>query len=107
VDEPMLLLEMKAKPFYWVCNEVVSFPRESNIKRPYNTKHAYTFGKFKGHFHDNKVYTQKNKCSEHQLLFKNMFSLLESLVKVRYAELEIIAKILLPFSDGEIVKKFL
>jgi hypothetical protein len=36
-----------------------------------------------------------------------MFSLLESLVKMRYAELEIIARILLPFSDGEIVKEFL
>jgi len=58
VDEPMLLLEMKAKPVYWVCNEVVSVLRESNIKRPYNTKHAYTFGKFKGQFHENKVYTK-------------------------------------------------
>jgi len=102
----MLLLEMKAKPVYWMCNEVVSVPRECNIKRPYNTKHAYTFGKFKGQFHD-KVYTQKSKFSEHQLLFKTIFSLLESLVKVRYAELEIIAKILLPFSYGEIVKEFL
>jgi hypothetical protein len=61
----------------------------------------------KGQFHDNKVYTQKSKFSEHQLLFKDMFSLLESLVKVRYAELEIIAQILLPFSDGEIAKEFL
>ena len=103
----MLFLEMKAKPVYWVCNEVVSVLRESNIKRPYNTKHAYTFGKFKGQFHDNEVYTQKSKFSEHQLLFKNMFSLLESLVKERCAELDIIAKILLPFSDGEIVKEFL
>jgi hypothetical protein len=32
--------------------------------------------------------------------------MLESLVKVRYAELEIITKILFPFSDGEIVKEF-
>jgi hypothetical protein len=36
-----------------------------------------------------------------------MFSQLESLVRVRYAELEIVTKILLPFSDGEIVKEFL
>jgi len=36
-----------------------------------------------------------------------MFSLLESLVKEKFAELEIITKILLPFSDGEIVKEFL
>lgn len=49
----------------------------------------------------------KVNFQEHQLLFKNMFYLLESFFKVRCAELEIITKILLPFSDGGIVKEFL
>jgi hypothetical protein len=43
----MLFLEMKAKPVDWMHSEVVSVLGESNIQRPCNTKHAYTFGKFK------------------------------------------------------------
>jgi hypothetical protein len=43
----MFCHEMETKPVDWMCSEVVLVLRESNIKRPYNTKHAYTFGKLK------------------------------------------------------------
>ena len=88
-----------------ICSEAISVFKEYNIKRHYDTKHAFSYDKFEGQFREDKVSELKTKLSGQQLIFKNVSLQTESLVKASYAVAEIIAKNSKPFSDGEFVKE--
>ena len=97
--------EVNKKAVCLICSEAVSVFKEYNIKRHYDTKHAFSYDKFEGQFREDKVSELKTKLSGQQLIFKNVSLQTESLVKASYAVAEIIAKKSKPFSDGEFVKE--
>lgn len=85
--------EVNKKAVCLICSEAITVFKEYNIKRHYDTKHAFSYDKFEGQFREDKVSELKTKLSGQQLIFKNVSLQTESLVKASYAVAEIIETI--------------
>lgn len=85
----VFIMELDNKLIGLTCNVAISVFQEFEVKMHYDTEHASTFDKFKGKFHEDKVYELKRKLLGQQSFFKSMS---ESLVTASYLVPEIVAK---------------
>ena len=90
-----------------LCQIVLSVPKESNLKRHYETSHKTKYGGLEGKLRTEKVLQLKSSLQKQKALFTKSNNEADAAVEASYLLSEIIAKHSKPFSEGAFVKECL
>ena len=104
-EEKYLFVENKSKPQCLVCLQLVSVPKEYNVKRHYETHHKNQYEKYEGAAREAVVKDLKSKYDKQMSCMTNFTKTTFSDQKASYEVALILAKNGKAFRDGEIVKE--
>ena len=104
-EEKYLFVEGTSKPQCMVCLQIVSVPKEYNIKRHYETRHKSQYEQYDGDARIAVVKDLKGKYYKQISCMTNFTKTIVSDKKASYEVSLILAKTGKAFRDGETVKK--
>lgn len=87
-----------------ICRESLSVPKEFNIKRHYESKHA-KFAEFSGELRKFKINNLRKQLTGEQNIFAKVTSHGEAATKASFKVAHLIASSSRPFTDGDFVKQ--
>jgi len=99
-------VEVKGKPVCLVCREALSVMKKSNLERHYSSKHA-KLDELKGQMRLDKVNALRRSFGAQQAVFIRPQSDRDNTTHASFVVSELIAKKLMPHSEGEFVKECL
>ena len=102
-----ILPKSSTRPMCLICTETVALVKSANVKRHYDTKHAYFEAQFpqNSEVRTTKVNQLKSSYEGTHSLFRKTLTLQERVTEASFRVVWVLAKHKKPFSDAEIVKE--